>query len=191
MVPLVLCLYFSFGRWRASALPGGCLCMPVGPALSLYSGTPMGTLATGYPNPLAYICAQKSIWVKNRIWNARWLEKLLGCQGAKKWLSPVLRLKPWNRLRSFTLVRADDGIWEVGMCLLEHAPGLPHVYDGIAQVGWVHLSLLSLIWSFDLPSLLTCLFRLTCLCGWWFSSAALGSASVRLMVIVQRLDSKI
>ena len=67
--------------------------------------------------------------------NARWLENLLGSQSVDSIKTP----KPLRD--QLPLVRANDGIERLACAFLEHAPGLPHVYDGIAQVGWPNLSL--------------------------------------------------
>ena len=71
--------------------------------------------------------------------NARWLEKLLGSQSVDSKRYSIKTPKPWRD--QSPLVRADDGIERLACAFLEHAPGLPHVYDGIAQVGWGNLSL--------------------------------------------------
>ena len=67
--------------------------------------------------------------------NARCLEKLLGCPCADSMKTPKFFLY------QLPLVWADDGIKSLACAFLENARGLPHVYDGIAQVEWGNLSL--------------------------------------------------
>ena len=72
---------------------------------------------------------------------------LKSCWGPRVLTRNGTRLRPRNRGETnrlwFELMMAIERL--AYMCLLEHAPGLPHVYDGIAQVGWGNLSLFNYI----------------------------------------------
>ena len=72
--------------------------MPVGPALSKYSGTPMGTPVTGCLNPFAYICFQKSIWAQDR--DFAMPGGLKSCRSAGVSTQKVFQLQPQNRFET-------------------------------------------------------------------------------------------
>ena len=97
--------------------------MPVGPALFSYSGTPMGTLVTGCPNPFAYLCVHKSIWAQNRILQCQVVRKAAGVPECQSVYSvTVLRLKPRNCTETNSLWFGADEAFEKLACAFFSMP---------------------------------------------------------------------